>query len=87
MRNLRAWVTRDERHGERARIEALRRRSQRRFQRTPHVIVERHVDLEVDALFTAFDGVQQPVARLRIVEFNLDAIAADQPAIGGDVEP
>ncbi len=63
------------------------RRGQRRLHGTPDIIVERHVDLQVDAPLARFDRRQQPAPRLLVVQFHLDAIAGDRLAGGGHIEP
>lgn len=42
------------------------------------LVVERHVDLHVDALYAARDPVEQPGARLGVVELDLDPVARDR---------
>ena len=50
---------------------------ERRFDGLADLVVERHVDLEAERPAAVRDGVEQPGARLRVVELDLDAVAAD----------
>jgi len=59
---------------------------QRRFHGLADVVIDRHVHLEVHAVLTAVDGLEQPVARLRVVQFHLDAIASNRFAARGRIE-
>ena len=64
----------DDAHGDATRAG----RGQRRLDRAADVVVQRHVDLEVDALAARRDRVEQPATRLRVVELELDPVAGHE---------
>ena len=64
-----------------------RRRGERGLHLGADVVVHRHVDLEVDAPLGARESVEEPAARRRVVELDLDAVARDRKGPGRGIEP
>ena len=57
---------------------ARARRGQSRLDLYPHVVVQRHVDLQMDAPLALPDRLEQPQARLPVVHLDFDAVAGQK---------